>query len=34
MAETMQSLDQLSALKPATPEAPRYVQKLDNFGRA
>ena len=34
MAETIQSLDQLSALKPAAPEAPRYVQKLDNLGRA
>src|SRR5439155_5424320 len=35
MAETMQSLDQLSALKPAAaPEAPRYVQKLDKQGRA
>jgi len=34
MAETMQSLDQLSALKPAAPEAPKYVQKLDTFGRA
>ena len=29
MAETMQSLDQLSTLKPAAPEAPKYVQKLD-----
>jgi small subunit ribosomal protein S9 len=34
MAETMQSLDQLSALRPATPEAPKYVQKLDKQGRA
>ena len=35
MAETIQSLDQLSALKPAAaPEAPRYVQKLDRQGRA
>ena len=34
MAETMQSLDQLSALKPATPESPKYVQKLDKQGRA
>ena len=34
MAETMQSLDALSALKPAAPEAPRYVQKLDTHGRA
>ncbi|HXW25965.1 MAG TPA: 30S ribosomal protein S9 [Xanthobacteraceae bacterium] len=34
MAETMQSLEQLAALKPATPETPRYVQKLDKQGRA
>jgi small subunit ribosomal protein S9 len=35
MAETMQSLDQLSALKPAVAlEAPKYVQKLDKQGRA
>ena len=34
MAETMQSLDQLAALKPAAPEAPKYVQKLDGRGRA
>ena len=34
MAETMQSLDQLSSLKPATPETPKYVQKLDSQGRA
>jgi len=34
MAETMQSLEQLSALKPAAPEAPKYVQKLDKQGRA
>ena len=34
MAETMQSLDQLSALKPAAPEAPKYVQKIDKLGRA
>ncbi len=34
MAETIQSLDQLSTLKPAAPEAPRYVQKLDQQGRA
>jgi len=30
----MQSLDQLAALKPAAPEAPKYVQKLDAQGRA
>ena len=34
MADTMQSLDQLSALKPAAPETPKYVQKLDKQGRA
>jgi len=35
MAETMQSLDQLSTLKPAAPaEAPKYVQKLDAQGRS
>jgi len=34
MAETMQSLDQLAALKPTAPEAPKYVQKLDKQGRA
>jgi small subunit ribosomal protein S9 len=34
VAETMQSLDQLSALRPAAPETPKYVQKLDKQGRA
>ena len=35
MAETMQSLDQLSTLKPAaSPETPKYIQKLDKQGRA
>ena len=35
MAETMQSLDQLSTLKPAAAaESPKYVQKLDKQGRA
>ena len=37
MAETMQSLDQLSSLKPAAAaptEAPKYVQKLDKQGRS
>ena len=34
MAESMQSLDQLASLKPATPEAPKYIQKLDKQGRA
>jgi small subunit ribosomal protein S9 len=34
MAETMQSLDQLAQLKPATPEAPKYEKKVDKLGRA
>ena len=34
MAETMQSLEDLATLKPATQEAPKYVQKLDARGRA
>ena len=34
MAETIQSLDQLSSLKPAAPEQIHYVQKLDKQGRA
>jgi small subunit ribosomal protein S9 len=35
VAETMQSLDQLAALKPAAaPETPKYVQKLDKQGRS
>src|SRR5215472_16209073 len=34
MRDTIQSLDQLSTLKPATPETPKYVQKLDKQGRA
>ena len=34
MSDTMQSLDQLAALKPAAPEAPKYVKKVDKFGRA
>ena len=34
MAESMQSLDQLSQLKSATAEAPRYVKKIDKHGRA
>ena len=35
MAETMQSLDQLSSLKPApAPEPPKYVQRLDKQGRS
>ena len=34
MAETIQSLDQLAAHKPAAPEAPKYEQKLDKQRRA
>jgi small subunit ribosomal protein S9 len=34
MSEPMQSLDQLSALKTAAPEAPKYVRKVDKHGRA
>src|ERR1700756_2101470 len=34
MAETAQSMEALAALKPAAPEAPKYVQKLDKQGRA
>jgi len=34
MAETIQSLDQLAAIKPAAPEAPKYTQKLDKQGRS
>ena len=35
MAETIQGLEELSALKPAVaPQAPAYVQKLDKQGRA
>jgi small subunit ribosomal protein S9 len=35
MAETMQTLEDLSSLKSAAPvEAPKYVQKLDKQGRA
>ena len=34
MSDTMQSLDQLSSLKPAAPEAPKYVKKVDKYGRA
>jgi small subunit ribosomal protein S9 len=37
MAETMQSLEELAALRPTpapAPETPRYVQKLDKQGRA
>ena len=34
MAENLQSLDQLSSLKPAAPEAPKYIKKVDKNGRA
>src|SRR3974377_1507022 len=34
MAESIQSLDQLPERKPAAPEAPKYVKKLDKHGRA
>ncbi len=34
MSDTMQSLDQLGALKTAQPEAPKYVKKIDKQGRA
>jgi small subunit ribosomal protein S9 len=34
MAETVQSLEGLSALKPEAIDKPVYVQKLDKFGRA
>jgi small subunit ribosomal protein S9 len=34
MAESMQSLDQLSQLKPAAADAPRYVKKIDKHGRS
>ena len=34
MSDTMQSLDQLSALKTAAPEAPKYEKKVDKQGRA
>jgi small subunit ribosomal protein S9 len=34
MAGPVQSLEGLAALKPAAPEAPKHVQKLDKQGRA
>src|SRR5258708_12804344 len=34
MSGAMQSLDQLSQRKPGTPEAPKYVKKVDKHGRA
>src|ERR1700685_2111723 len=34
MSDTMQSLDQLSSLKPAAPEAPKYAKKAHKYARA
>jgi small subunit ribosomal protein S9 len=34
VAETVSSMEGLSALKPTAPEAPKYIQKLDKQGRA
>ena len=34
MSDTMQSLDQLSSLKTAAPEAPKREKKVDKQGRA
>ncbi|MBY0383400.1 MAG: 30S ribosomal protein S9 [Xanthobacteraceae bacterium] len=34
MSDTMQSLDQLSSLKTAAPDAPKREKKVDKFGRA
>jgi len=34
VADTVQSLEGLASLKPATPEAPTYEQKIDAQGRA
>ncbi len=34
MSDTIQSMEGLATLKPAAPEAPTYVQKLDAKGRA
>ena len=34
MADSLQSLDQLSSLKPAAAEAPKYIKKVDKHGRA
>ena len=34
MSDTMQSLDQLGALKTAAPDAPKHVKKVDKQGRA
>ena len=34
MSETMQSLEQLAALKPQAADAPKYAKKVDSQGRA
>ncbi|OQW53341.1 MAG: 30S ribosomal protein S9, partial [Proteobacteria bacterium SG_bin9] len=34
MSDTMQSLDQLGSLRTASPEAPKYIKKVDKQGRA
>lgn len=34
MSDTIQSLDQLSSLKTAAPDAPKYEKKVDKQGRA
>jgi small subunit ribosomal protein S9 len=34
MSDTMQSLDQLSALKTAESEGPKHTKKIDKYGRA
>jgi small subunit ribosomal protein S9 len=34
MSDTIQSLDQLSSLKPAVAEGPKHVKKVDKHGRA
>jgi small subunit ribosomal protein S9 len=34
MADTAQSFEGLAALRPETPQTPKYVQKLDKAGRA
>jgi len=34
VSDTIQSMEGLATLKPAAPEAPTYVQKLDKQGRA
>ena len=34
MSDTMQSLDQLGSLKVAAPDAPKYIKKVDKYGRA